>query len=242
MEIDMAQPHGRTFIRSALVVDGRSKAGYLIRCRECNKAEVIPNATHSGSLPPEVTAKKFAQKGWRVGSRVREDRCPDCIAQEMELKKKKKEPKTEEEVLSDIKMEIDNVKAEAPPLMTKEDRRIIFAEIDSHYVDEMRGYEAGWDDAKVAQGLNVPMSWVRQLREDNFGPEVGESVKKDFEEAKVIIAKGDMIIGNMNKALDNVAQSIQTWQKIQAGFEKEVAETKRAIEELTKRINALTKK
>jgi len=235
--------HGRSFIRSSNIVDGKTSSGYLIKCQKCSNSDVISNSTRSGSLPPEVIEKKFAQKGWRVGHRVRDDQCPACIAKE--LKVKKRPPKPTEEApppALEIKMEIDTVKAEAPPEITKEDRRIIFGEIDSHYIDEMRGYDSEWNDARIAESLKVPLAWVRQIREDNFGPEMGESVKKDIEEAKVIIAKGEMVIGNLNKALENVSQSIQSWKKIQDGFEREVTETRRAIEDITKRINNLTKK
>lgn len=236
----MAMPHGRTFVRSAYTVDGKSKPGYLIRCRQCNQSEVIPNATHSGSLPPEVTAKKFAQKGWRVGHRVRDDLCPSCLAKELELKKKKVQPK--EEPQQKIEMEIDTVKADAPPEITKEDRRIIFAEIDSHYIDEMRGYDNGWNDTRIAEGLKVPLAWVRGIREDNFGPELGSGLMQEMSQFNATLEASKAFQAKAETAIKNFLSFLITHEQVLAALKKEKEETDRAINDMSKRIADLTKR
>ena len=54
--------------------------------------------------------------------------------------------------------------------MSREDRRIIFAKIDEHYIDEKEGYAAPHTDFSIAQNLGVPQAWVALIREENFGP------------------------------------------------------------------------
>lgn len=76
-----------------------------------------------------------------------------------------------------------NFDPKLPPEMTKEDRRIIFADIDMRYIDESKGYDSGYDDKRIAEGLNVPLAWVRTIREENFGPEKGSKVNADAEVA-----------------------------------------------------------
>jgi hypothetical protein len=102
-----------------------------------------------------------------------------------------------------------NFDPKIPQEMTKEDRRIIFAEIDMHYLDETRGYEAQYDDKRVAEGLKVPEAWVRTIREDNFGPERGEAINSEI--AKMAAAKEEIeksitamrdLWGEINKTLD----------------------------------------
>ena len=109
-----------------------------------------------------------------------------------------------------------SVKAEPPQPMTKEDRRIIFAKIDENYVDEMSGYSGDWNDEKVAKDLNVPRAWVSQIREDNFGPEIGEVVAQDvtliqneMEKARKILADIDAAVAGMSAQYQSILQSLQ---------------------------------
>ena len=57
-----------------------------------------------------------------------------------------------------------------PRQLTKEDRRIIFSKLNEVYVDERTGYSASWTDGSVATNLGVPTEWVKQIRDENFGP------------------------------------------------------------------------
>lgn len=284
----------RSFVRSTLD-DDHKKSAYKITCRSCSKADKIAVSSRSGSLPPEVTAKKFKQRGWAVGRGIGDDTCPSCrvyksraaneavvsteklaeltfpkekppvskldegppnslyvgpthalegeigigeadragwashsklgflvadgsLTRRMasptktfikieELKKifgetppgiirRNRLPKVKDPAKSvinsgEIKMNFD---PKAVPEMTKEDRRIIFGEIDSHYLDESRGYEKDWNDERVAKGLNVPLAWVRGLREDNFGPERGEAIYADIEKFRAIQADADLTV------------------------------------------------
>ena len=75
-------------------------------------------------------------------------------------------------------------------VMTREDRRIIFEKLNEVYLNDKVGYAQGWTDEKVATDLGVPRAWVRLIREENFGDEVGnEDIRKSFEEGEKLIAE-----------------------------------------------------
>lgn len=158
---------------------------YFVRCTECDREEILRAGKPSGSLNITFLSKKFSQMGWELGRNSKHDVCPDCVA----LRRKKPTLTSEVKTMSNI-TPIVPIRAEDPPQMTKEDRRIIFAKIDEKYIDETSGYSAEWSDEKIAKDLNVPRAWVSQIREENFGPEVGESIAKDR----------DLIAGEVEKA------------------------------------------
>ncbi|WP_180901739.1 hypothetical protein [Martelella soudanensis] len=59
-------------------------------------------------------------------------------------------------------------KAEPPPQMQREDRRIVADKIADVYDDS--GYIAPWTDDLVARDLGVPCAWVAEVRDFMFGP------------------------------------------------------------------------
>lgn len=59
-------------------------------------------------------------------------------------------------------------RAEPPPQMQREDRRIVADKIADVYDDA--GYIAPWTDELVAQDLGVPRAWVAEVRDFMFGP------------------------------------------------------------------------
>ena len=64
------------------------------------------------------------------------------------------------------------VNGEVPTEMSRSDRRIIFAKLEEVYQDEEIGYRNPWTDVTVARdlGSHIPVAWVAQVREENFGP------------------------------------------------------------------------
>jgi hypothetical protein len=110
-------------------------------------------------MAPEGVAARFRNKGWSVSTRDGGDICPKC-------QERKKTAKQETPHVVEMK-----IKAEPPREMSKEDQRIVFAEINDVYLDEKTGYSSGWNDKKVAEKLGVPLAWVKQVREAHFGKE-----------------------------------------------------------------------
>jgi len=97
----------------------------------------------------------------------------------------------------------------APPrVMDREEKRILFGELDAAYQDAEHGYKPGHTDKSVAEALGVPVVWVRQLREEMFGPAEGDkAIKKIIElhsrldklDAKIIDA-ADIVAKLMTEA------------------------------------------
>ncbi len=150
------------FPMSSIVHEGRPQRGVIIRCSQCNADQKIVAANHTGSLPPEASARKFRQLGWEVGKNRSHDTCPACVAKR----------KIKLTVVAENKdMGLKDLAAQLPKAMSREDKRLIFGKIDGVYLDEKRGYENGWSDLKVAEDLGVPLAWVKTVREADFGPE-----------------------------------------------------------------------
>ena len=335
----------RNFVRSTLDVDHRTSA-YKIVCRQCGKTDKVAASSRSGSLPPEVSAKKFRQRGWVVGNREGDDLCNICVAASKITRKQtnnvvqipalklqdlsrlkelqdlaekhvatvKPEPAPAQETpveklynvkeateagfsdmhriyraintnkISFVKNERgafvireselvrvfgplkkpsvnepapavkeakpilnDGVSAmnfdpKLPPEMTKEDRRIIFSEIDSHYLDEMRGYGKDWNDERVAKSLNVPLAWVRIIREDNFGPEQGDQVGVEVEKLKAASVEAEKLIQSMRAVWDAMDKSIMEFEAKQSKLSVEATKIHTAIAEAKAKIDAYTSK
>lgn len=244
------QPHGRTFIRSATRIGNRTQSLYKISCRKCGNTDTIPIGTHSGSLPPEVISKKFMQRGWNVGHRIRDDMCPACVEG---LKHKKKErnednvimlPELPKELpsgpikLGDLKeiVTMAPLKADPPPVMTKEDRRIIFAGIDEHYVDESTGYKPGWSDQKIAADLNVPLAWVRTIREDNFGPEVGDAINQEIKKLQSVVESAVQLEGKIIDLLVATTEKLTAFAKMHDDLELQAKNLRETITKTQERI------
>ena len=326
----------RNFVRSTLDADHRTSA-YKITCRLCGTTDKVAAASHSGSLPPEVTIKKFKQRGWAVGNRAGSDLCVTCVTRNRMARKATATitiaalpapPKLEGVVLTDLTEmqaapekiltineaydagwcgrdklydrirsgELPKIKAAdgslavkesdlirlfkepkgirkytvkkaAPPpsvnepkplvndgvikmndqatltpTMTKEDRRIIFSEIDSHYLDEKRGYAKDWDDVKVAAGLKVSVEWVSAIREDNFGPEKGNGIDEEVEKLRAASAEAQKIIDTMRAVWKEMDATLATYEEKQTELSEEANKVSKAIAEAKAAIDAATRK
>jgi predicted DNA-binding transcriptional regulator AlpA len=127
-------------------------------------------------------------------------------------------------------------------IMTKEDRRIIFSEIDSHYLDELRGYAKDWDDEKVATGLKVPTEWVRSIREDNFGAEKGDQIGVEVEKLKVASAEAEALIKTMRELWDAMDRTLLEYETKQAALSGEATKIHAALADAKGKIDIYTSK
>jgi hypothetical protein len=124
--------------------------------------------------------------------------------------------------------------------MTKEDRRIIFSEIDSHYLDEKHGYDRDWDDVKVAAGLKVSVEWVSAIREDNFGPEKGNAIDTEVEALRAASAEAQKLIDTMRAVWKEMDATLATYEEKQAELSAEANKISRVIAEAKAAIDAAT--
>lgn len=138
-------------------------------------------------LPPSPTKGTPEFVGWMAEYNALHKKLnPGLALEQTRLSGRKKHQKQqgplvftpESKTMGDI-MKTDTIReptisAEAPRVMGKEDRRIIFGKLDEVYVDEKTGYDKGWSDERVAKDLGVPRAWVSDVRDEFYGPAKSE--------------------------------------------------------------------
>ncbi len=176
-----------------------------IKCRECGAEDTMGIKGGAALMASAAISKKFSQRGWDIGPNEQWDICPSCIA-------KKKQEKPALKIVPRIEEKNSLVvKPEPPRVMGREDRRIIFEKLNGVYLDEKRGYEAGWSDNKVALDLGIPRAWVEQVRDEMFGPinsnpEISDFLKavKELQELKAQVAS----LSTLRDQLENIKVAI----------------------------------
>jgi len=146
----------RDFDSVKRAADGRTASAYRIACAKCS-TEILFHQHGDRRKSSVAVASHFRNRGWAVGSRPRLDRCPDCRP-------------TSISTAGTAMTKTAVATIEPPKEMTREDRRIIFAQLNEIYIGEDKGYSAGWTDQRVATHLGVPRAWVATIRDENFGP------------------------------------------------------------------------
>jgi hypothetical protein len=220
----------RQFAEVPIREEGVVVPRYRLACGSCGCGETLGRQNFGASIAVDQVPKKFEAKGWEVGKRPEDDRCPACVNREQEARRRK--------TATILKLETPNMSVpapasaraatpstDAPREMTRDHRRLIFLKLEEVYVDEKVGYSAGWGDAKVATDLGVPRAWVSTIRDENFGPGTSEEVEralsetralaKDYEAFKEAAAKLIAQSGDLSKRLD-------TLQKLAARIEQAV--------------------
>lgn len=153
---------------------GNAALGYRIRCT-CGAVGFYPLKRGVKRRTPESIPQHFRSYGWQVGTTDRKDRCPEC---------QKRAATTSEETATMTTTQkgtaatVVPLKADPPPEMSRADRQIVFAKISDHYAGD--GYCAGWTDKRLADDLNVPVAWVRDVRDQFFGAEGSNPLLDDF--------------------------------------------------------------
>lgn len=147
-----------------------SREGYTLTCSNCGTIEYAGRSSKGGNhLPPDAITKFFRNKGWKVGSTAKKDLCPGCAVPVRRTVTKELTMPHDTKVI-EIKPKVTGVSEMPPREMTREDRRIIFAQLEEVYVDEATGYLTDWNDERVSKHLNCPRKWIETIREENFGP------------------------------------------------------------------------
>lgn len=179
------------FPMESRTVDGHSRRARTITCDQCGfGAHLLENS--AGSLPPDVVAKKFIARGWKVsGSRI----CPRCQAG-----KKPMSPAARRAAfcaINDVerKPPENNVMSAAPAvrIATAEERRRIREALEDHYDEDAGRYRSSFSDKALAAKLDVPLKWVADLRDAcGYGPDRSEATDQrnaEIETLKLEIAK-----------------------------------------------------
>jgi len=188
----------RLWEMETIQVGDRRVKTYVIRCATPSCEEVGVGGGLIGRFSAhDALPKVFGQKGWTVGTSAKHDRCPKCS------RKRAGRPPAERKVIpmtqatgflagpssSPKSPPSTHIHAPQPPdVMSREDRRVVFAKLQEVYISEEVGYDDGWDDQKVATDLGVPVAWVADVREPNFGPNKSQAVGKLHDEGQAVLA------------------------------------------------------
>lgn len=128
-----------------LQTEGQTRRAQTISCSEPGCSCKLELPINNDRKPPDVVFNIARRKGWDINEGKRTFRCPQH----------QKESKVTTKELD----------ARQP---TKEQRRAIFREIDDNYSG--RAYATGITDKSIGEKLKCPWAWVKDIREENFGP------------------------------------------------------------------------
>lgn len=199
--------------------DGRVRA-QIVRCgiEGCKEVLTFIDAGRTYA-PPEAVTGKARAAGWRVGHNPRRDRCPTHNGKQQEGQDMAPLPdqtrevhathtvaKSGEVTLAERAMLGIN---EAPRVMDRDDKRLIYGELDTLYLDAKQGYKPGASDQGIAESLGVPLAWVRNVREEMFGPADGDKRTKQVQELRARQAALDPKIQAITKQVTELMDEAQ---------------------------------
>lgn len=171
------------FIRDCLPVELITKCGAELARVECAQCGIHTEWHYPARMPPEGIKRHFTSTGWALRNR---STCPACI-------KRKKEQKPMVTV-AQIKS------APAPSFDAKAARRDAHELIAITFDIPTGQYRDEYSDERIAKETGVSIEWVKQRREDEFGP------MKEPDE-----------LAQMRKQLADAAEAVA---EIKARFEK----------------------
>jgi len=219
----------RQFEFSNVLYGDRRVRGVIMKCAGCGKTsgEPINHFRGMGDDDNKVAAtveRKFTDKGWAIGKRSADDLCPSCvnnrtgIIHDSNVKANKRTlqakanaifaPKPPEPSPMPIANGHTNGTIEPLPVMSRDDRRIIFECVNEHW--DGAAYVPVWTDKRVAEHLGCPLPWVVAVRKEFFG-EIGSNPDFDAKlaEATKIVAE----FRDMHKAANDALQAINSQHK-----------------------------
>ncbi|MGH2343395.1 hypothetical protein ACRC7T_18170 [Segnochrobactraceae bacterium EtOH-i3] len=189
----------------------------VVTCGACGESvEISPQwQTHTRV---EAISNHLRRRGWTVGrNKAGADRCPACA----KMPRKAASLRCDAAPAPPSPIPCQSTATEAPTIMAtdkpaapaaeprqpdRESRRLIHAEIETHWLDDAKGYAWQETDLTIARRLGVPPAWVAEVREFSFGPiMVNEDIAAFGREHKAI---SDQIV-EMAKAHLSLAKQIE---------------------------------
>ena len=212
----------------------RLRPAYNFSCSECTTIDKVVASNFAGALPQDMVIQKMRQRGWHIGKSASSDLCPACVRDHRVKRLKPTSvveappPPATVKALADLDklfskpapekettMNIQTVPPtpQPPRQMSQDDWRIVNRTVDEHYVNANEGYEAGWDDARIAKDLGVPRAWVVEVREKHYGPAEGNpklrAIKDKMGEVEKLVEQQRQIWSKLNTELDEIRAQIK---------------------------------
>ncbi len=209
----------RKWLRQTIRINGQSVGRHIIRCSECSAEHEILDRGYR-QLPFDEVERRMVRDKWFVGKNEKHDLCPACVRKKQDERRARRaaRPKPELTIVSSAPAPASPSSAqqhiqESAPMTTtmpdrpinRDDKRLINLKLHEVYIDEKSGYYAPHTDHSVAKDLGVPVSWVREIREEMFGPAHSNSDIDDHL-AKIEAAKTEAlkIIAEANAAINDL--------------------------------------
>lgn len=150
-------------------------------------------------LPPEAIARIVERKGWIFDKRGKH-KCPSCQDADEERRKAlaSVEVKEREEMSTGVKIS-DIVSDPTLRKPTVSDRRKMREALDANYDDHHKRYVGNKTDQSIGQELGVPWAWVRDYREENYGPLAQGNVEMERLKSE---------IGQVRKRLEEIENKV----------------------------------
>lgn len=200
--------------------EGRRMPGILAPCGTCDhKGQLVVNTIgNTGGDDSEIEwnfiARKLQAKGWHIGRRRQDHRCPRCL--NLEILNKAQHKEAVMNAPTPIKPAVTNAAlAAAPPAspltmasiaksdrsMSRGDKTAIYDMLKEVYVSDKIGYADGYSDQKLAEALGVPRAWVSTIRDEFFGEEItSENIRERVKEAHELLAKIKLLVPHFEEA------------------------------------------
>lgn len=225
----MANPTSNDFDH---VRGDRGRVRLVIACAECGHTDRVSISGGASSLPQHTAESNFRNRGWKIGRDRRHDICPHC---QQERRARRTGARVEEPAMpiTDLPAPASKPAADPPREMSFDERRLIFARLNEVYLDQHRGYDRGWSDAKVADDLGVPLAWVTTIRSENFGHEGSN------EDARSIIDEAQVAVSMINEAATDFEKHVATASARIDEATRVIAAHRQIAHDLTKRIDTL---
>lgn len=143
---------------------GNTWTAQVARCTHPGCKAVYRVKKNGKRTPPPQFAQLAAKKGWLVDLKHGKHICPKHQTEKAQPMPKNTTPVESKPVF------LNKPKTPSPREMPVADRRRIFREIDDCYDESGGRYVMGETDETLANRLSVPWGWVKDVREENFGP------------------------------------------------------------------------
>jgi len=235
----------RKWVRGTIMMSGQRVGCHTIKCSECDNSKEVLDRGYK-QLPFDEVERRFAKAKWFVGKNEKHDLCPACVTKKtIERRAKRTPPKQHIPTLTLVPTTPIPMKEPAPMTVTmpdrpisREDKRLINIKLHEVYIGEKEGYYAPHTDASVAKDLGIPVAWVRDLREEMFGPahsnsEIDDKLAK-IEAATVVATK---LHAEADALMNEISRLVIQMPKLR----DQIAENRRVVESLTKSADTIKK-
>lgn len=176
----------------------RKVSGFGATCGKCGQLGSIylnrfkSNGTgdDSGQIESAVR-RRLADKGWSIGKRAPEDRCPECERKRLAAADEQRQRDKEKDAVVAV--------ADAPRAMGTAEIILITQRLGD--VCSGAGYQDGWTDKSLAEDLGVPRAWVSEVRRQAYGAGSGnnEEIRAEVAEAKALLSDLRDGLGRFNE-------------------------------------------